>query len=179
MNAKTESGQVGKWVRERPGKAPTYSLSHLLTCGFLLFSCAAGRAAPTLSTNLPPVTLALPDAGLSLVRVFGALAFVLALFLGGVWLFKNWQRLAIQRGRSTQLEILEMRALGNRHVLYVIGYQQQRLLLAASPSGVALVSHLPSGEEALAAAVEPAPAPAGVASPNFVRALQQAIQKKT
>jgi len=156
----------------------TCPLSNFLTCGLFFVTSALGHAAPTLSsTNLPPVSLALPDAGLSLVRVFGALAFVLALFLGGVWLFKNWQRLAIHRGRSTQLQILETRALGNRHVLYVIGYQQQRLLLAASPSGVALVSHLPSGDDAPAAAAEPAPA--NVASPNFVRALQQAIQKKT
>jgi flagellar biogenesis protein FliO len=122
------------------------------------------------------VSLGLPDAGLSLVRVLGALAFVLALFLGGVWLYKNWQRLAIHRGRSTLLQVLETRALGNRHVLYVIGYEQQRLLLAASPSGVALVSHLPPGEPVPEAAAEPGPAT--IAHPNFVRALQQAIQKK-
>jgi flagellar biogenesis protein FliO len=144
----------------------------------LALSAMDAFAAPALSTNLPPVSLALPDAGFSIIRVFGALALVLALFLGGVWLFRNWQRLTIQRGREPQLRVLEMRALGNRHVLYVVGYQQQRLLLAASPAGVALVSHLPSGDE-VETAPAPAAAPENVASPNFVQALQQAIQKKT
>ena len=130
-----------------------------------------------ISTNLPPVSLGLPDAGLSLVRVFGALLFVIALFLAGVWLFKNWQRLIQRRGGTSQLQILERRALGNRQVLYVISCQQQRLLLASSPSGVTLVSHLPPGEEP--AEISEAPAPANIASPTFVHALQQAIQKKS
>src|SRR5688572_32946271 len=47
-------------------------------------------AAPLLSTNLPPIRPALPEASFSVIRVFGALMLVLGLFLGGVWLFKNW-----------------------------------------------------------------------------------------
>ena len=74
--------------------------------------------------NPAPLTPPLPDVGLSLVRVFGALALVLAIFLGGVWLFRNWQRLVIQGGRAPRLNVLEVRSLGGRHVLYVVGYQQ-------------------------------------------------------
>ena len=130
-------------------------------------------AAPV-STNLPPMNTALPDAGFSVLRVFGALALVLALFLGGVWLFKNWRRLALQRGgRAPQLQVMEVRPLGQRHVLYVVGYQQQRMLLAASPTGVALVSHLPAADAAELVTDPTLPAP------NFVEALQQMVRQRT
>ena len=114
-------------------------------------SLAASLLAPlqvaaqsTNSVALPP---ALPDMGLSLLRVLGALAIVLAVFLGGVWLFRNWQRLVIQRGRTPRLNVLEVRSLGGRHALYVVGYEQERFLVAASPAGVNLVSHLQSVTE--------------------------------
>ncbi len=42
------------------------------------------------NTTLAPIPSILPDVGFSFVRVLGALAIVLALFLGGVWLFRNW-----------------------------------------------------------------------------------------
>ena len=162
-----------------PGFGPRFIIRHSTVVLLLLLAIAA-QAAPLAvygtTNNLPPVSTALPDAGLSLIRVFGALAFVLALFLGGVWLFKNWQRFALKRqGRTANLEVLETRPLGNRHILHVVGYQQQRLLIAASPNGVTLLSHLPPGE-----ATETSAAPAElVASPNFLQSLQQAIQKKS
>lgn len=126
---------------------------------------------PLLSTNLPPVPTALPDVGFSVIRVFGALALVLALFLAGVWLFRNWQRFAVRRGRPSNLELIELKPLGGKHVLYVVGYQNQRLLLASSPAGVSLLSHLPPAD-----ASDPAPAPVG--TQNFVQILQQAVQGK-
>lgn len=136
-------------------------------------------AAPLVSTNLPPASPAFPDASLSVIRVFGALALVLGLFLGGVWMFKNWQRVTLNRGRPSQLQILETRALGGKHALYVVGYQQQRLLVASSPNGVSLVSHLPEDDAAAAsvAAKSPASGPI-VGSESFVQALQQAVQAK-
>jgi len=137
----------------------------------LALALASASAAAPLSTNVPPVSPALPDASFSVIRVFGALVLVLGLFLAGVWLFRNWQRLTIQRGRPSQLQILEMKALGGKHALYVVGYQQQRLLLASSPTGVALVSHLPAAD---ATEVESAK----LSSENFVQVLQQAVQAK-
>jgi len=128
-------------------------------------------AAPLLSTNLPTISPALPDASFSVIRVFGALVLVLGLFLGGVWLFKNWQRMTLHRGRSSQLQIVEMKALGGKHALYVVGYQQQRLLLACSPAGVSLVSHLPADDST------PVPSQA-VGGENFMQALQHAVQAK-
>lgn len=94
--------------------------------------------------KLPPASADLPDMGLSVLRVFGALALVLALFLGGVWLFRNWQRLMVSNGRAPKLNVLEARRLGNRHALYVVGYEQQRFLIASSPTGINLLSPLPA-----------------------------------
>ena len=169
--------QVRKGEREQ-GSIPFRPLSPFLPFSpvgllTLLFTCLHAQilAAPLLSTNLPPISPSLPDASFSVIRVFGALVLVLGLFLAGVWLFRNWQRLTLQRGRPSQLQILEMKALGGKHALYVVGYQQQRLLLASSPSGVALVSHLPAAD---ATEVEPAK----LSSENFVQVLQQAVQAK-
>jgi flagellar biogenesis protein FliO len=113
---------------------------------------------------------ALPDAGSSVLRVFGALILVTAIFLGGVWLFRNWQRLAIRKGGAPKLNVIEVRSLGQRHALYVVGYDQQRMLLASSPAGVTLVSHLPTAEEGEAAAVIP--------QASFAEAFQQVFQRK-
>jgi flagellar biogenesis protein FliO len=106
--------------------------------GFVLL-CVPADAEPAIS---PSATPPLPDVGLSLLRVLGALALVLAIFLGGVWLFRNWQRLVIQRGRAPRLNVIEVRSLGGRHALYVVGYEQERFLIASSPAGVNLLSHL-------------------------------------
>lgn len=89
----------------------------------------------------------LPNASLSVLRVFGALALVMGIFLGGVWMFRNWQRLARQHGRQPRLNILESRSLGGRQAIFVVGYQQQRFLVSSSPSGVSLLSHLPDAVE--------------------------------
>jgi len=126
---------------------------------------AAETTRPVLSP--PP----LPDVGLSLLRVCGALALVLAVFLGGVWLFRNWQRLVLQRGRAPRLNVLEVRSLGGRHALYVVGYEQERFLIAASPAGVNLVSHLQPAEEAV-------PDAKTVPQSSFAQALTRVLKSK-
>ena len=100
------------------------------------------------TTNAPVTVLPFPEAGVSLLRVTGALALVLGLFLGGAWLFKNWQRLALQRGSQPKLNILETRSLGARQAVFVVAYERQRFLVATSPAGVNLLSHLPEAETA-------------------------------
>ena len=77
----------------------------------------------------------------------GALLLVLGLFLTGVWLFRNWQRLAVRHGTAPKLNVLEVKSLGQRQAIYVVGYQQQRMLVATSPAGITLLSHLPEAEE--------------------------------
>lgn len=142
---------------------------------FLGFA-AAGLAGENLLADPGAASLAappFPDAGASLLRVTGALALVLGLFLGGVWVFKNWQRVAGQRGRTPKLNILESRSLGARQAVFVVAYEQQRFLVAASPAGVSLLSHLPEAEAAGATAVEK---PAGPMS--FGQALAQVLKGK-
>jgi flagellar biogenesis protein FliO len=100
------------------------------------------------NTNAAPGPSALPDMGFSLLRVLGSLILVLALFLAGIWLFKNWQRLAIQKGRPPKLSILEVKPLGGRHALYLVAYEHQRFLVSSSPTGINLLTHLPEADSA-------------------------------
>ena len=133
-----------------------FSRRHLAT---LTAFVALAWSHPTLAdgTNAVPAIAPMPDVGLSFLRVIGALIFVLAIFLGGVWLFRNWQRLAVKRGQAPKLNVLEVRSLGGRQALYVVGYERERFLLSSSPNGVALVTHLPASEETAATAQSPAP----------------------
>jgi flagellar biogenesis protein FliO len=54
----------------------------------------------------------------------------------------------VRRGQVPQLNVLEVRSLGGRHALYVVGYEQERFLIASSPAGISLVSHLQSPGDA-------------------------------
>jgi flagellar biogenesis protein FliO len=137
---------------------------------FFILNSAFAESTNSIAT--PLTAPALPDAGLSLLRVFGALALVIGLFLGGVWLVKNWQRLSVQRGRAPKLNILETRSLGGRHAVFVVGYEQERFLIASSPAGVSLLSHLPNAAE------DETPAPEKTTPPSFAQALAQVIKGK-
>jgi flagellar biogenesis protein FliO len=119
-------------------------------------------------TNVPAGALSASSAAASLVRVVGALALVVGVCLCGVWLFRNWQRFTSQKLRAPKLNVLEVKSLGHRHALYVIAYEQQRLLLAASPTGVTLLTQLPAAGPG---APEPEPASAPM---NFAEVLAHA-----
>lgn len=136
-----------------------------LAIAFAVLAAAAGAAEPAPALPSAP----LPEVGASVVRVLGGLVFVLTLFFGGVWLVRNWQRVVVQRGQAPKLHVLEVKSLGQRNALYVIGYEQQRLLLSSSPTGVTLLSHLPNAEAGEAASSAP---------PNFAAALQQVLTRK-
>ena len=94
-------------------------------------------------TASAPINPPLPDAGTSVLRVLGALLLVLAVFFGGVWVFRNSSRVLKRSGGGSALNVLEVKSLGNRQALYVVGYGRQRMLIGTSPTGVALVSELP------------------------------------
>ncbi|MGC3960208.1 MAG: FliO/MopB family protein [Verrucomicrobiota bacterium] len=153
-----------------------------VTFGLLLLACgsisalATDLTSPVASTNAfpPPPMPAIPTASAasSLFRVLGALALVLAMFFGGVWLFRNWQRVAINKGQAPKLNIIETKSLGQRHAIYVIGYEQQRLLISASPSGVTMLTTLPNSP---VNATEESSAPKS----SFGDALRQALNRKS
>ncbi len=144
----------------------------------IFFSASCLSAAPVLaqltnSAAAPLTAPSLPDPTFSVLRIFGALALVIGIFLGGVWLFRNWQRLTQQRGRTPKLNLLETRPLGGRHAIHVVGYQQERFLIAVSPTGVSLLSHLPvAGEEELPAGTN------DTAAPSFAGTLAQVLKGK-
>jgi flagellar biogenesis protein FliO len=142
----------------------------LVSSFFILHSAFAQTNNSALT---PLVAPSLPDASVSFIRVIGALALVIGLFLGGVWLFRNWQHLAVQRGHAPKLKILETRSLGGRHAIYVVGYNQERFLISSSPGGVNFLSHLPSATEGEPAATEKNPS-----APSFAQALTQVLKGK-
>ncbi len=123
------------------------------------------------SVTAPLISPALPDPAPSFFRVIGALIFVLGLFLGAIWLFKNWQRVGGPRGRTPKLSVIETRSLGGRHAISVVGYERERFLIASSPSGVNLLSHLPAAAESETETVPKNPAP-----PSFAQALTQVLK---
>jgi flagellar biogenesis protein FliO len=139
---------------------------------FLFFIVPSAFAETTNSALALPATGSFPDPTGSLLRILGAFALVIGIFFGGVWLFKNWQRLAVQRGRAPKLNVLETRSLGGRHAVYVVGYEQERFLIAASSNGVTLLSHLPAAGNEPDAETKTSPAP------SFSEALKQVLKGK-
>jgi flagellar biosynthetic protein FliO len=151
----------------------TNAANRILKCAGALFFFALSASAETNSAAAPLVAPALPDLGVSFVRVMGALVLVIGVFLGAVWLFKNWQRLAVQRGRAPRLNVLESRSLGGRHVIYVVGYEQERFLISSSPNGITLLSHLPVAMESEMNVAEGNPS-----VPAFTEALSKVLKAK-
>jgi len=111
----------------------------------------------------------------SLVRVLGAMALVIAVFLGGLWLVRSWQRMTIQRGCAPKLSVLEVKSLGQRHALYVVGYEDQRLLLSASPSGVSMLTHLPPSTDTVS---QQSPAEPAKLANDFAAALMHLMKRR-
>ena len=84
----------------------------------------------------------LPGVEVSLLRLIGGLGFVVGLFLLGAWGFRHWQRSSFLQGKKPMLHVLEVRSIGNRQTLVVVGYQDRKLLIASGPAGSRLISHL-------------------------------------
>ena len=115
-------------------------------------------------------TFTAPSMGAAVFRMIGALVFVLALFFGAAWLFRNSHRFKGGSTANRKLQVLEAKSLGPRQAIYVVGYEQQRLLIGATAQGLTLLTHLPEGS-----AQTEAPA---VVSVSFGDALMQALGRK-
>ncbi len=155
------------WTGNLPGRRRWPGLCLLLT---LVAQACLAQTNEVVSASARPD--AMPNAGASVLRVFGAFALVTALFFVGVWLFRNWQRFAFRKGGAPRLNVIEVKSLGQRHAIYVVGYDQQRMLLSSSPGGVTLLSHLPNADEAAQLVVPESP------RPNFAEALRQVLGRK-
>jgi flagellar biosynthetic protein FliO len=127
----------------------------------------AMAAAATTSRELPTV-------GPSIVRLLGAFALVLAILFAAVWVFRHWQRFAPAGSSPRKLQILENRMIGQRQSLFVVRYENQQMLLAASASGISLVTHLPTAEES----AERRPEQDSVPANGFLGLLGQALRRQ-
>ncbi|MDX1952357.1 MAG: flagellar biosynthetic protein FliO [Verrucomicrobiota bacterium] len=123
-----------------------------------------------------PALTAPPSIGYSLIRMIGALCLVFALLFGALYLFKNWQRLNPGRRNQQKLQVLEVKSLGQRHAIYVVAYENQRLLLSSSPTGVTMLTQLPEAVPA----IEPAEvALENPSLPSFAETFLQVLAKKS
>src|SRR5262245_54110180 len=84
------------------------------------------------STESSSQTFTAPSMGAAVFRMIGALVFVVALFLGAAWLFRNGYRFKGASATNRKLQVLEAKSLGPRQAIYVVGYEQQRLLIGAT-----------------------------------------------
>ena len=132
------------------------------------FSLQAGEVA---FPPMPVISGPSPSMAGSFLRVGGSVVFVIALFLSAIWLFKNWQKITVRGGQVQNLRVLEVKSLGPRNAVYVIGYQRERLLLSSSPAGVALVAHLPEAD--------PSESNGATIPVSFAQALVQTLSHKS
>jgi flagellar biogenesis protein FliO len=135
---------------------------------FLIGTMGPMSAETNVLQAIPPAPTL--SAAMALFRVMGALALVLALFFGGLWLFKHWQGLLAGGRRPRQLAVLEVCPLGNRQALYLVRCGTQRFLLSSAVNGVSMVSQLPEGEP------EPVTSPSSPAQ-GFAEKLQNALHR--
>ena len=134
-----------------------------------LVVAAVHSATNTLASPVAPSPVPLPDVVAPITRVFGALVVVLAVFFGVAWFVRNGRGFPARQGRSpVRLRILETRGLGGRHALHVIGRDDQRWLVASSPSGITLLDRLPAATPEEVEAQPPAPS-------NFAEALRRIL----
>ncbi|HEX7860673.1 MAG TPA: FliO/MopB family protein [Verrucomicrobiae bacterium] len=113
----------------------------LLVLGFtLVFTVAAENVAATAAAP------AVPSMGAAVFRMVGSLAVVIALFFAGAWLFRNMHRFKAGQSNQRKLQVLEGKSIGPRQAIYVVAYEQQRLLIGSTAQGLTLLMHLPEGQ---------------------------------
>ena len=113
---------------------------------------------------------AVPSMGVAIFRMVGSLAIVIALFFVGAWLFRNMHRFKNKRMNERKLQVLEGKSIGPRQAIYVVAYEEQRLLIGSTAQGITLLTHLPEGT--------PQPAGERIVPVSFGEALMQALGRK-
>lgn len=130
----------------------------------------------------PATSPALPSMGAAVFRMVGSLAIVIALLFAAAWVFRNMHRFKSPGAANRKLQVLEAKSLGPRQAVYVVGYEQQRLLIGATAQGLTLLTHLPEsevkGEVQSAPQPDAQPATPRVLAVSFGEALMQALGRK-
>jgi flagellar biogenesis protein FliO len=162
-----------RWFRMRASFAMKHSVRGGSLALLLWVLCLLPAAAADIA---PPATPPLEGIGPSLVRMIGAFALVMAAGFGLLYVLRRGIRLSPRgSGAQRRLQVLEVRMLGNRQSLFVVGYDDQKLLLASTATGISLLTHLPADTASPEAAASPAPPMA----PTFMEALQHAFGRKS
>jgi flagellar biogenesis protein FliO len=102
----------------------------------------AASATPASSTSSPPAP-SLDDLG----RMLGYVVLVGCLVFFSYYFLKHG--LPLYRARNSgekKLHVLEMKSLGNRQFLLVVGYEDQRLLLGVTPGKIDYLCPLDSAQ---------------------------------
>jgi flagellar protein FliO/FliZ len=131
--------------------------------------------AVTLGAEKTPGAASIPSMGAAVFRMIGSLTLVIALFFAAAWAFRNMHRLKARGANQRKLEVLEGRNLGARQALYVVAYEQQRLLIGSTPQGITLLTHLPEGEDRTQAQSQ---GTERILPVSFGEALMQALGRK-
>lgn len=172
MNSLRTLGPLRCGVMEfRPaGQSAIPTLSSSVPCILVLACFGFPLHAHAVATNIVAMPTPLPDLGFSVLRLIGALVFVIALFLVAIWGIRRWQQTRSVRCGGPRLVVMDVKSLGGRQSIYVVGYERQRMLIGTSTAGVSLIAHLPEGDSDEAG-------PSGPAS--FAAAFQQVLGRKT
>jgi flagellar protein FliO/FliZ len=120
---------------------------------------------------------AVPSVGAAVFRMVGSLALVIALFFAAAWIFRNLHRFKAKGADYRKLQVLEAKSLGQRQAVYVVAYEQQRLLIGASAQGLTLLTHLPEGEPQLPSQA-PSQSTERILPVSFGEALLHALGRK-
>lgn len=153
--------------------------------GFRHNRCSTGPVAVTntlpltqASASLTNAVVSSPDLGGAagtLIRLTGALALVFAALIGVVWVYRQWQRVVLQKAPATGLRILDVKNLGQRTSLYVVAYRHQQFLLGGSANGLSLLSPLEADPAGIDEAEPGTPAAATPPGDAFRSALDRAL----
>lgn len=87
------------------------------------------------------------DALGSVLRMLGAFIFVIAIFLVFTWFFKNKNGIFGLQHRKGALKIIEVKHIGSRQALIVVGYGKERILVGATANNISFISKLPDEKE--------------------------------
>ena len=77
------------------------------------------------------------------------------------------------QSNQRKLQVLEGKSVGPRQAIYVVAYEQQRLLIGSTAQGLTLLTHLPEGEDQSATASTQRIVPV-----SFGEALMHALGRK-
>ena len=101
------------------------------------------------------------------LRIFGALIFVLTILVGGAWWFRKSRMFGLVPVGQSHLKIVETKSLGSRHALHVVEYGAQKFLIADSPAGTNFLTNLDAveaAEDSLEEAADEQPQPGSFAA---------------